>query len=179
MPTPSARILLSLTGLLTGCYASKAGSAAPEAPVAEAATPAPAPAPPRTFARSNQAWWPEQVDLSPLRDNAVAGPNGADHDYAEAFAKLDYKALKAEIAAVLTDSQDWWPADYGTYGPLFIRLAWHSSGTYRVMDGRPGRLGLLPAQRRACGGLASGQRGEVSTWGFAARSRGLPGRPWN
>lgn len=141
MPTPSARILLSLTGLLTGCYASKAGSAAPEAPVAEAATPAPAPAPPRTFARSNQAWWPEQVDLSPLRDNAVAGPNGADHDYAEAFAKLDYKALKADIAAVLTDSQDWWPADYGTYGPLFIRLAWHSAGTYRVMDGRGGSDG--------------------------------------
>ena len=81
------------------------------------------------------------MDLSPLRDNAVSGPNGQGFDYAAAFAKLDYKALKADIAAVLTDSQDWWPADYGTYGPLFIRLAWHSAGTYRVQDGRGGSDG--------------------------------------
>ena len=133
MPNSSALALFSLTGLLTGCFAAKAGPAAPEAPAAEAA--APAPEAPRTSARRNQAWWPEQVDLSPLRDNAVSGPNGQGFDYAAAFAKLDYKALKADIAAVLTDSQDWWPADYGTYGPLFIRMAWHSAGTYPPTGG--------------------------------------------
>ncbi len=93
-------------------------------------------------ARPNQFWWPEQLDLSPLRRHGVASnPMGADYDYAKAFATLDLDAVKKDIKAVLTTSQDWWPADYGNYGPLFIRMAWHSAGTYRTMDGRGGAGG--------------------------------------
>jgi catalase-peroxidase len=91
--------------------------------------------------RPNRAWWPEQVDLTPLRKNEAANPYGADFDYAAEFSKLDLAALKADIAQVMTTSQAWWPADYGTYGPLFIRMAWHSAGTYRVTDGRGGSDG--------------------------------------
>ncbi len=91
---------------------------------------------------SNQFWWPDQLDLSPLRDHdARSNPLGADFDYAEAFNALDLDAVKADIDAVLTDSQDWWPADWGNYGPLFIRMAWHSAGTYRTLDGRGGADG--------------------------------------
>ncbi|MCC6624964.1 MAG: catalase/peroxidase HPI [Deltaproteobacteria bacterium] len=86
-------------------------------------------------------WWPEQVDLSPLRPAARANPYGDDFDYAAEFAKLDLAAVKADIAQVLTASQDWWPADFGNYGPLFSRMAWHSAGTYRVHDGRGGSDG--------------------------------------
>ena len=89
-----------------------------------------------------QFWWPEQVDLKPLRQHAPASnPYGADFDYAKAFSKLDLKAVKADIEKVLTTSQPWWPADYGNYGPFFIRMAWHSAGTYRVADGRGGAGG--------------------------------------
>ena len=84
-------------------------------------------------------WWPNSLDLSILHQNSVKGnPLGADFDYAEEYAKLDLEALKADLREVLTTSQDWWPADWGTYGPLFIRMAWHSAGTYRVTDGRGG-----------------------------------------
>jgi len=86
-----------------------------------------------------QRWWPEQLDLSVLHAHPPAGdPTGDDFDYAEAFAALDLEAVKAHIHEVMTTSQDWWPADYGHYGPLFIRMAWHSAGTYRVGDGRGG-----------------------------------------
>ncbi len=92
--------------------------------------------------KSNQFWWPDQLDLSPLRDNnAASNPYGADFDYAKAFAALDLEAVKADLKNVMTTSQDWWPADYGHYGPLFIRMAWHSAGTYRVTDGRGGAGG--------------------------------------
>jgi catalase-peroxidase len=92
--------------------------------------------------KSNQFWWPEQVDLSPLRQhNAESNPYGNEFDYAEAFNSLDLDAVKKDIEAVITDSQAWWPADYGNYGPFFIRMAWHSAGTYRVMDGRGGAGG--------------------------------------
>ena len=92
--------------------------------------------------RSNQFWWPDQLDLAPLRQNSPASdPMGADFDYAKAFSELDLAAVKRDINAALTDSQDWWPADYGNYGPFFIRMAWHSAGTYRVSDGRGGAAG--------------------------------------
>ncbi len=89
--------------------------------------------------RSNRDWWPNQLNLSILHQNAPASnPLGADFDYADAFKKLDMKALKEDLYALMTDSQDWWPADYGHYGGLFIRMAWHSAGTYRTADGRGG-----------------------------------------
>ena len=92
--------------------------------------------------RSNQFWWPEQLDLSPLRQRAAeSNPLGEDFDYAKAFASLDLNAVKADIRTVLTTSQDWWPADYGHYGPFFVRMAWHGAGTYRVNDGRGGADG--------------------------------------
>ncbi len=92
---------------------------------------------PRT--RSNRDWWPNALDIRPLHLNPPAGnPMGEDFDYAAAFSNLDLPAVKADLAAVMRDSQDWWPADYGHYGPLFIRMAWHSAGTYRIQDGRGG-----------------------------------------
>jgi catalase-peroxidase len=93
-------------------------------------------------AKSNQFWWPEQLDLQPLRQHSpTSNPMGEDFDYAEAFATLDLGTVKKDIEAVLTNSQDWWPADWGNYGPFFIRMAWHSAGTYRVADGRGGAGG--------------------------------------
>lgn len=90
----------------------------------------------------NQFWWPDHLDLAPLRQHAPSdNPMGPKYNYADEFKKLDLKAVKADIAKVLKDSQDWWPADYGTYAPFFIRLAWHSAGTYRVADGRGGAGG--------------------------------------
>jgi catalase-peroxidase len=87
----------------------------------------------------NRQWWPERLNLKILAQNpAVANPLGADFDYAQAFQSLDLAAVKQDIAEVLTTSQDWWPADFGNYGPLMIRMAWHSAGTYRISDGRGG-----------------------------------------
>ncbi len=89
--------------------------------------------------RSNKDWWPNQLNLRMLAQNSsLSDPMGPSFDYAEEFGKLDYKALKEDLYALMTDSQEWWPADFGHYGPLFIRMAWHSAGTYRTADGRGG-----------------------------------------
>jgi catalase-peroxidase len=97
-----------------------------------------------TMVKKNGDWWPNQLNLEVLKQNSeLINPLGDEFSYEEAFASLDYDALKADIEAVLTDSQDWWPADYGNYGPLFIRMSWHSAGTYRTGDGRGGtRMGI-------------------------------------
>jgi catalase-peroxidase len=88
---------------------------------------------------SNSGWWPNQLNLELLRQNSEkSNPMGADFDYLKAFKSLDYEGLKKDIRKVLTETQDWWPADFGHYGPLFIRMAWHSAGTYRSADGRGG-----------------------------------------
>ena len=97
---------------------------------------------------ANQHWWPHQLNLRILRQNpAMADPMGEDFDYAAEFATLDFDELAADVDALMTDSQDWWPADYGHYGPFFIRMTWHAAGTYRIADGRGG--GGSGAQRFA------------------------------
>jgi catalase-peroxidase len=90
-------------------------------------------------ARSNAQWWPEQLNLKILHQRSpLSNPMGSDFDYAQAFNSLDLAALKQDLHALMTDSKDWWPADFGHYGPLFVRMAWHSAGTYRTGDGRGG-----------------------------------------
>lgn len=108
----------------------------------------PSPKPKSGAPLRNQDWWPNQIDVSRLHPHPPQGnPLGEDFDYAEEFAKLDVNALKADLTALMTQSQDWWPADYGHYGGLFIRMSWHSAGTYRIHDGRGG--GGQGAQRFA------------------------------
>jgi len=119
---------LSLTSALTPTLAAASSSTPP----------GPSPGAPQ----SALFWWPDHLDLSPLRQHdARSNPLGGDFDYAKAFASLDLQAVKADIKKTLTTSQDWWPADYGNYGPFFIRMAWHGAGTYRVLDGRGGADG--------------------------------------
>src|SRR6516225_4851912 len=96
-------------------------------------------APYPTQTGANKGWWPSQLNLKILAKNpAVANPLGGEFNYAEAFKTLDLAAVKRDLEEVLTTSQDWWPADFGHYGPLIIRMAWHGAGTYRIHDGRGG-----------------------------------------
>jgi len=108
--------------------------------VSESENPAiPSPTPEARRPRTNQDWWPNQLDLSVLhKRSTLSNPMDADYAYAEAFKTLDVETLKRELIEVMTTSQDWWPADYGHYGPLFIRMSWHAAGTYRIADGRGG-----------------------------------------
>jgi catalase-peroxidase len=99
----------------------------------------PSPEPKPTRPRTNRDWWPNQLDLSVLHQHSpLSNPMGSDFNYAEAFKTLDVDALKQDVFELMTTSQDWWPADYGHYGPLFIRMSWHAAGTYRITDGRGG-----------------------------------------
>ncbi|MBT2459114.1 catalase/peroxidase HPI [Streptomyces sp. ISL-86] len=108
----------------------------------------PSPTPTPTRPRTNRDWWPNQLDLQVLHQHSPrSNPMGEDFDYAEEFAALDVDALKQDVFEVMTTSKDWWPADYGHYGPLFIRMSWHAAGTYRIADGRGG--GGAGAQRFA------------------------------
>ncbi|WP_435879784.1 catalase/peroxidase HPI [Streptomyces flaveolus] len=118
-------------------------------PGSESENPAiPSPTPTEKRPQRNQDWWPNQLDLQVLHQHSpLSDPMDADFDYAKEFASLDVEAMKRDVFAVMTDSQDWWPADYGHYGPLFIRMSWHAAGTYRVADGRGG--GGQGAQRFA------------------------------
>lgn len=95
---------------------------------------------PKTHAPlTNKDWWPEQVDVSVLhKQNEKSNPLGVDFDYATEFAKLDVEAFKRDVIDLINTSQDWWPADYGSYAGLFIRMSWHAAGTYRIFDGRGG-----------------------------------------
>jgi catalase-peroxidase len=117
--------------------------------VSESENPAiPSPTPKATRPRTNEDWWPNQLDLRVLHQHSpLSNPLGEDFDYAEAFKTLDLEALKRDLVEVMTTSQEWWPADYGHYGPLFIRMSWHAAGTYRIADGRGG--GGKGAQRVA------------------------------
>lgn len=126
-----AGTILSFAG--NGAYAQDASAKSGSAPVVISdAKPA----------MSNSQWWPDRLDLSPLRQNsASSNPYGPSYNYAAEFATLDLDAVKADIRKVLKTSQPWWPADYGNYGPFFVRMAWHSAGTYRVVDGRGGGSG--------------------------------------
>ena len=110
------------------------------ASISESESPAiPSPTPKQTRPRTNQDWWPNQLDLSVLhRQSAVSNPMDDEFSYGEAFKDLDVEALKRDLTELMTTSQDWWPADYGHYGPLFIRMSWHAAGTYRIADGRGG-----------------------------------------
>jgi catalase-peroxidase len=117
--------------------------------VSESENPAiPSPTPKTTRPRTNRDWWPNQLDLQVLHEHSpLSSPMDAGYDYAEEFKRLDLDALKRDLVELMTASQEWWPADYGHYGPLFIRMSWHAAGTYRIADGRGG--GGSGAQRFA------------------------------
>ena len=164
------------------------------ASVSESENPAiPAPTPKRTRPRTNKDWWPNQLDLSVLHQHSpLSNPMGEDFNYAEEFKTLDVEALKRDLIELMTTSQDWWPADYGHYGPLFIRMTWHAAGTYRIADGRggggSGAAALRPAQQlarqrepRQGAPAALADQAEVRPEDLLGRSAGLRRQraPWS
>jgi catalase-peroxidase len=143
MNLPTA-VLFALSVVQFGCASQPGATRGPASESAKTVTQTEDMA--RTQNMSNQFWWPDRLDLSPLRQRAPeSNPLGEKFNYAKEFKKVDIKAVKKDIAQLMKTQQDWWPADYGTYGPFFIRMAWHGAGTYRVGDGRGGASG---AQQR-------------------------------
>ncbi|WP_417602939.1 catalase/peroxidase HPI [Owenweeksia hongkongensis] len=133
-------ILFSVTLLALSAYAQPSTGDISKCPVMHgSAASAGVTNEPKLHGTTNKDWWPNQLDLSVLRQNSsLSNPMGENFDYREAFNSLDYEAVKKDLREVMTQSQDWWPADFGHYGPLFVRMAWHSAGTYRTGDGRGG-----------------------------------------
>jgi len=127
------------TGTLSGCRSARQRKATHMAH-SETENPAiPSPTPKATRPRTNRDWWPNQLDLQVLHQHSPSSnPMDEGFDYAKELASLDVEALKRDLVQLMTTSQDWWPADYGHYGPLFIRMSWHAAGTYRIEDGRGG-----------------------------------------
>jgi catalase-peroxidase len=145
--------------------------------VSESENPAiPSPTPKDERPRTNEDWWPNQPNLEVLHQHSpLATPLGEEFDYKAEFEKLDVEALKRDVFEVMTSSQEWWPADYGHYGPLFIRMSWHAAGTYRIEDGRGGGGQGAPPSTAGRTMRASTRRAGCcgrSSRSTAARSRG-------
>ena len=120
-------------------------------------------------AYTNKDWWPNHLNLQVLHQHsALSNPMGEAFDYAKEFKSLDLNAVVKDLHALMTDSQDWWPADFGHYGPLFIRMAWHSAGTYRIADGRGGAGADNSASPRSTAGRTTGT--STRRAGFCGRS---------
>ena len=129
------------------------------------------------LARLNRDWWPNQLNLGVLHQNSpLSNPLGTEFNYAKEFRSLDLDAVIKDLHALMRDSQDWWPADYGHYGPFFIRMAWHSAGTYRIGDGRGGGPIVFQREAEQIGQLGHVKRCQCGAGLFKVRWRASTGR---